>query len=457
MVRAMACYSYIGRAVIVVLTLTANNHLFSIVTAGNLRSLKETTTNESGLSISTERILPCSSESGGVYSGHESLRSRSRHRTGPVERNIFVHHVTPPPTTYPSELPSDLPNNDDEESTFSPSSKPSSSPSSIPSVHPSSIPSARPSSSGSPSKMPTNEPTNVPTAFVPVDDTTDEPTSGDETPAPTTSRVVSQPTYNFTASSIEDFLVKTLSDDGAVNVAGTPQNRALSALQNSSPELDPNDSNDQIEILQRYALNTFYFSTDGENWGSNNFWTSSNHPCGIENENNNIQNMWYGIECDKEHKIVQKISLDSNGLRGRLPSDIRALSDLNRLEISNNQLSGPITESLGQLIKLSVLDVGTNFFTGTIPQSIRNITSLLLLDVSWNYLSGSVATDIAQLTKLLSVSAESNFFEGPLTSELFAITSLSKYQCGSCIRIYFNFHEISSDSFFSLFNMTLMN
>ena len=455
MVRAMACYPCIGRAVIVVLTLTANNPLFSIVTAGNLRSLKETTTNDSGLSISTERILPCSSESGGVYSGHESLRSRSRHRTGPVERNIFVHHVTPPPTTYPSELPSDLPNNDDEESTFSPSRKPSSSPSSIPSVHPSSIPSSRPSSSvtGSPSKVPTFEPT-------PVDETTDEPTPGDtdESAAPTTNRVVSQPTYNFTASSIEDFLVRTLSEDGAVNVAGSPQNKALSALQNSSSELDPNDSNDQIEILQRYALNTFYFSTDGENWESNNFWTSSNHPCGIEDENKDIQDMWYGIECDdKEHKIVKKISLDSNGLRGRLPSDIRALSDLNRLEISNNQLSGPITESLGELIKLSVLDVGTNFFTGTIPQSIRNITSLLLLDVSWNYLSGSVATDIAQLTKLLSVSAESNFFEGPLASELFAITSLSKYQCGSCARTYFNFHEICSDSFFSLFNMTLMN
>jgi len=228
---------------------------------------------------------------------------------------------------------------------------------------------------------------------------------------------------------LDTFLLQALSGDGTINVEGTPQNKALSALQTSSSSFDPNDPGDQFEILQRYALNTLFFSTDGDNWESNNFWTSANNPCGTKNESDEIEGAWFGVECDSELRVVEKVTLDDNALRGTIPSEIRGLSRLNRLEISNNQLSGPLSESIGELTNLSVLDIGTNFFTGTVPLAIKNITSLLLLDISSNFLSGTIAGEISQLTKLLSLSAQSNFFAGTLPSELFGIAPLSKFRC----------------------------
>ena len=77
-------------------------------------------------------------------------------------------------------------------------------------------------------------------------------------------------------------------------------------LNSNSSELDPNDPDDQIDILQRYALNTLYFSTNGINWNSNELWTSENNPCGTTN-NNGVENAWFGILCDSEQKVVEKV------------------------------------------------------------------------------------------------------------------------------------------------------
>jgi hypothetical protein len=253
------------------------------------------------------------------------------------------------------------------------------------------------------------------------------------------------------ASSIEDLLFQTLSTDGAINIVGSPQNSALSAIKDSSPGLDPNNPNDQVEILQRFALNTLYYSTDGANWGSSDSWTSVNHPCGSKGATiEDIAGPWFGVLCDANLQYVQKITLDNNGLRGGLPSDIRGLSKLNRLEISNNQLSGSLTDAIGDLNDLSVLDIGTNFFTGTIPPAIANSRSLLMLDVSSNFLSGNLPAEITQLTSLLSLSAKSNFFGGTLATELFAITPLSKYQQGVYKMAPLMYRMIPSNAFCSL-------
>jgi len=234
------------------------------------------------------------------------------------------------------------------------------------------------------------------------------------------------PTYNFTASSIEDFLFQTLADDGVFDIIGSPQNKALSALLNSSSELDPNDFYDQIEILQRYSLNTLYFSTDGENWKVNDLWTSASNPCGTKSENNGTEDAWYGVLCNSDLEVIEKLSLESNNLRGALPSEIRGLSGLIRLQISDNRLSGPLSDTIGELTDLSVFDIGTNFFTGTIPQTIGNLSSLMILDTSQNFISGSLGAEIGQLTDLISLNVESNFFGGKISSELFGLTSLGK-------------------------------
>ena len=438
----------ITRRGIVLLCTVGGNLVFLIVAAGNLRTSGEAK-NRLRLSTTMERVLPCSpSALQSVQSELESFEARRRHHSDPREHNIFVHHVMTP--TFPSELPSILPSianasNDGDETSSAPTRIPSVEPSlsMMPTVRPSMnisfSPTSHPSSAPILISRPTNSPTDMPTkTFSPtvtysptISYADDDIALGTYVPTPNTNsnnddNEPSEPTYNFTAASIDDFLYQTLSDSGVIYDIGSPQNDALSVTLNSSTPLDPNDPNDQIQILQRYALSTLYFSTDGTNWESKDFWTSASNPCGIKNENNETEDAWFGIICDSEQKVVEKISLNSNALRGAIPSEIRGLSSLKRLEISNNQLSGSIHDAIGELKDLSVLNVGINFFTGSIPSSIGNLKSLMLLDISANFLSGTLMTEIAQLTTLLSLSASSNFLEGRLITELFTITPLSK-------------------------------
>lgn len=450
----------IRTVVVLLFLLTDNDLLFTIVAASNLRSFKGRGTKTSGSEMSTTKQRILQSSTGGNIDFYLH-NGRMRHRIDPKERNIFIHHIEKP---SPSEFPSFLPSLQIDEPTSASHSTPTIIPSSVSTVKPSPGPSSAPSSalSFSPSHIPSDSPiesvpmTGSPTTPIPVVEppapvanspvnpvpVTNEPRApgppgsssnngGSEPnvepePQPTNGpEPIDEPNNDFTASSIEDFLSQTMSD--SIYILDSPQNKALVALQSSSPSLDPNDSTDRIEILQRYALNTLYFFTEGGNWASNDFWTSASHPCGTKNENNDIQDVWFGIDCDPELAIVQRISLESNDLKWGLPPDIRALSGLVRLDVSNNQLSGALTESIGALTDLSVLDIGTNFFTGIIPQSIGNLKSLRLLDISNNFLSGSVVGDIAKLTTLVGLAVEFNYFKGTLASELFAITPLGEF------------------------------
>ena len=454
----------------VTILVVGSDSVISVAAADHLRSTGvPTTTNRSGSSsrISTiralvERILPCSSELKDIESEFESRQAVSRHRSDPTERNIFHHHKQT--TTPPSELPSTLPSIIYDDNNDNLGTIPSFSPTSVPTntIHPSvSISPSRTNVPDvptiPPSFVPSLEPSLVPTTtFVPtlIDDdlnSTNTPTlidvdfnntyepsfidddfnsTGNSTIDPIGTLV---PTYSMNDSSIEDFLIQTLSDDGAIDSIGSPQYKAISALLNSSSELNTNDPNDQIEILQRYALNTLYFSTNGENWKVNDLWTSASNPCGTKNNETNNDttkgDAWYGVLCDSNLEVIEKLSLESNDLRGELPSEIRGLSNLVSLDISDNQVSGLLSDAIGELKDLSVLDIGSNFFAGTIPQTIGNITSLVNLDTSFNFLSGTLGTELGQLTRLLSLSVDSNYLGGSIPSELFGITNLSKCYC----------------------------
>lgn len=399
--------------------ISGSGFLFSNTDAGlYLRNSGKATSNL-GISDHAERILPSSNILHDVESTLESTRARHRHRSDPVERNIFVHHIIP--------------------TTTSPSKSPSSFPSMVPSIAEdlnSSIPTIK--NTASPTVQPTFPVTTAPTSEQ-TEDTTSLVTLmpsddvGNNTNVPTVANFFSDtivptsaPGNSSNVSSIEAFLLQALSDDERIFVEGSPQNKALNNLLNITSNLDPNDSNDQTEILQRYALHTLYFSTNGDDWKVNTGWTSESNPCGIKNENDDVEDAWFGVLCDDDFKIVEKLALKNNTLRGRLPSDIRGLSGLVRLEISDNQISGSLFESIGDLNGLSVLDIGTNFFTGTIPSSVGNLTSLLLLELSSNFFSGTLPTEISQLKSLITFHVDSNFLGSSLPSELFDATKLGK-------------------------------
>lgn len=240
---------------------------------------------------------------------------------------------------------------------------------------------------------------------------------------------------NYTGLTIDEYLSRTLSDYDSLETAGSPQNSALAIILNTSSELDPSFTEDRLEILQRYALNTLYFSTNGKFWKNNSGWTSASHPCGSEEGNNTAidvnnvtmsDNSWFGISCNSDRYVVEKLSLDSNNLRGMLTSEIQGLVGLHELELPNNKLSGYIPRTIGNITGLSAIDVKTNFFTGTIPSTVGMLTALTHIEMSQNFLSGSMESQLGRLSLLRRLSVASNFFAGSLPSTLFSLSSLSK-------------------------------
>jgi hypothetical protein len=119
---------------------------------------------------------------------------------------------------------------------------------------------------------------------------------------------------------VEEFLTATLTDGGELTTAGTPQNQALVSLQANFPDLDPSQGEEaQTEILQIYALNTLYFSTNGtSSWADKTGWTGPDPVC----------TPWFGVSCSDTGTLVLGVDLTDNDLVGELTSEIRGLASL---------------------------------------------------------------------------------------------------------------------------------
>ena len=124
---------------------------------------------------------------------------------------------------------------------------------------------------------------------------------------------------------MEEFLTRTLTDDGSLTTPGTPQNDAYESLITNFPNLavGVNDA----EITQTYSLNTLFYSTNGTLWRMRDSWTGPDPVCGDVG----VTDAWFGITCNAEGSIIS-LDLRENDLFGVLPSEIRALVSLGKYD-----------------------------------------------------------------------------------------------------------------------------
>ena len=131
-------------------------------------------------------------------------------------------------------------------------------------------------------------------------------------------------------------------------------------------------------LLHRYVLAVFYYATtlDQDQYGSTEWsqadnWLSEEHVC----------DGWYGIECQEltssssggetgtvtVERAVYSLTLPRNKLKGTLPDELQALTDLQRLDLQYNALRGTIPGNPGmsQMSKLADLNLRNNQLTGT--------------------------------------------------------------------------------------------
>lgn len=124
---------------------------------------------------------------------------------------------------------------------------------------------------------------------------------------------------------------------------------------------------DSRELLERYVMLVFYYSTKGDSWEKNNMWLV---------EGTSICK-WHGVTCSSSAEdasqnegVVESLNLHSNKLDGTMTDEISKLKGLRRLVLSNNNLFGKVPSSLGDLSSLQTLELAENTFTGVMPETI---------------------------------------------------------------------------------------
>ena len=268
--------------------------------------------------------------------------------------------------------------------------------------------------------------TKNPQSGQPGDDTTLTPTSSPSvSPAPT---------------SFYDRIFDVLSAYSGEEVlldSSTPQSQAF---QWTLGDFEVGDWSDD-EVLQRYALGSLFYSTDGLRWLTVTDSLLQVPYC-----------EWDGVGCT--NGTLTALSLPSENLVGTIPREIGLLTSLTLLDASGNSLTGSLPTEIGFLTNLEEMDlsydaaaadIGVGSATrslrrsledtipesssnlrGPIPSEIGLLTSLVTLDLSGNNISGSIPPEIGQLDNIRTLSLRRNLLQGAIPLQLGFLTSLER-------------------------------
>jgi len=249
-----------------------------------------------------------------------------------------------------------------------------------------------------------------------------EPT-GAPTPAPTSSR----------RADIESLLVQNgIVLSGVDNVENSPQYKAFEWISDVDElALSSTDSN----LLQRYALATFYYATNEGMGQCQEKYISFGGLCEDAGKVPFLSGVnecdWYGTQCNEDN-VVTTFRVAANSLSGTIPEEIRFLNSITFLQIADlgtagaELITGPIPESLGELSNLEDLVLSGNALTGTLPDSLYDLASLKFIQLNNNKIDGSISSNIGKLSSLASFYFLDNSFEGSLPSEIGKLKKLSE-------------------------------
>ncbi len=190
--------------------------------------------------------------------------------------------------------------------------------------------------------------------------------------------------------------------------------------------------------MDREILVTFYNALDGPNWEDSGNWLTD-APLGE----------WYGVTTDDNGRVIW-LSIEGNGLTGKIPPELGNLASLQYLrlrgeglsggippELGNlkqlyelyiygTQLGGPIPPELGNIRLLSELHLIDNELSGEIPPWLGNLSNLIRLDLRGNQLSGEIPAEWGNLYRLESLDLSGNQLSGAIPSGLGNIDTLER-------------------------------
>jgi hypothetical protein len=199
-----------------------------------------------------------------------------------------------------------------------------------------------------------------------------------------------------------------------------------------------------FQRLQRFALATLFYATNGEEWSNNNGW--------VEKFRSDECDWFLGEPRSIEECVngrYEELTLDLNGLGGTLPDELAMMTDLKILRLSFNGLKGAIPSEYGLLTNLNTLSLYLNILDGRIPSELGRLTALedidltrnsltgpipsemltgwnevKMLRISGNNFSGVIPSEVGNLKNVEVIDFSDNAFEGQIPSELALLTNL---------------------------------
>ena len=184
-----------------------------------------------------------------------------------------------------------------------------------------------------------------------------------------------------------------------------------------------------LQLLQRYALATLYFATDGGRWDTVEFLLSTSY-CD-----------WDGVACtgqvEDSSVEVSALHLTALGLSGPLPLEIGLLTSLTVLDLADNSITGSLPSTIGLLTNIQELNMPgrstsslppsqrsrslqqqANNLSGALPSEVGSLTALQRMNLQGNSLSGSIPTQIGKLLNLQELNLSDNQFQGDIPVQL---------------------------------------
>ncbi|CAJ1950726.1 unnamed protein product [Cylindrotheca closterium] len=225
---------------------------------------------------------------------------------------------------------------------------------------------------------------------------------------------------------------------------------------------------DSNELRERYALATFYLSSNGDDWDGNRNWMTDVTHCqwesiGCTNGSVTIfqmlQNNMVGTlptQIGYLTSLGRLVITQNKGLRGTIPSEIALLTSMTTLALTQNDLRGTVPREIGQLSRIWLLSLSENELTGAIPTELALVTGLRVLNLGVNpfgfpflspfpveltqlsdltilglafcFLQGTIPTEIGRMTSLATLFMYGNSLEGPIPSEIGNLTRLQAFE-----------------------------
>jgi hypothetical protein len=208
-------------------------------------------------------------------------------------------------------------------------------------------------------------------------------------------------------------LYSTVSDPKDIVTAGTPQFKAFKwILEEDEFCVCPLDAG--CELVQRYVMAVYYYSTKGEGWTNCGAGSATCDPTETKQRSgcypgaaepwlsNNPSCDWCGDNCDDpvNPTCITQISLDNITQAGTIPFELQNITYLWYFSNEDGAITNTIPEQLGNLKNLSFFDVNFQNIEGTIPETFYSLDNLYTLDVNDNFLTGSISSGICDLKKM---------------------------------------------------------